>query len=91
MTEAIPILQQPKSEKQELLDRKEKLQKKLRELDSVAESQVGYIKDEIERIDEKVNQFNKGSDKLKSKMEQQNAQNLTPEQMMQMMAQKQAS
>ena len=86
MTEAIPILQQPKSKKQELLDRKEKLQKKLRELGSVAETQVGYIKDEIEQIDEEVrkletNQFDKGNDKLKSMMEQQNKHGLTPEQM----------
>lgn len=76
MTEAIPILQQPKSKKQELLDRKEKLQKKLRELGSVAESQVGYIKDEIKQIDEEIKkletgQFNSGADKLKEKMQQQ--------------------
>ena len=79
------------SNKQDLLAEKEQLQKELRDLGSVAKSQVYHKEARIQQIDEKVNQFNKGSDKLKSMMEQQNAQNLTPEQMMQMMAQKQAA
>lgn len=86
MTEAIPILQQPKSKKQELLAEKERLQKELRDLGSVAESQVWHKKARIQQIDEEVrkletNQFDKGNDKLKSMMEQQNKHGLTPEQM----------
>lgn len=84
------------SNKQDLLAEKEKLQKELSELGSVSESQVYHKKARISQIDVEISelekkQFDKGNDKLKSMMEQQNAQNLTPEQMMQMMAQKQAS
>lgn len=84
------------SKKQDLLAEKEKLQKELSELGSVSESQVYHKKARISQIDVEISelekkQFDKGNDKLKSMMEQQNAQNLTPEQMMQMMAQKQAS
>ena len=81
------------SKKQDLLAEKEKLQKELSELGSVSESQVYHKKARISQIDVEISelekkQFDKGNDKLKSMMEQQNAQNLTPEQMMQMMAQK---
>ncbi|MFQ6744686.1 MAG: hypothetical protein ACLRFN_01770 [Alphaproteobacteria bacterium] len=84
------------SKKQDLLAEKEKLQKELSELGSVSESQVYHKKARISQIDVEISelekkQFDKGNDKLKSMMEQQNAQNLTPEQMMQMMAQKQAA
>ena len=84
------------SNKQDLLAEKEKLQKELSELGSVSESQVYHKKARISQIDVEISelekkQFDKGNDKLKSMMEQQNAQNLTHEQMMQMMAQKQAS
>ncbi|MBQ2845338.1 MAG: hypothetical protein IJE79_04950 [Alphaproteobacteria bacterium] len=84
------------SKKHDLLAEKEKLQKELSELGSVSESQVYHKKARISQIDVEISelekkQFDKGNDKLKSMMEQQNAQNLTPEQMMQMMAQKQAS
>ena len=84
------------SNKQDLLAEKEKLQKELSELGSVSESQVYHKKARISQIDVEISelekkQFDKGNDKLKSMMEQQNAQNLTPEQMMQMMAQKQAA
>ncbi len=54
MTEAIPILQQPKSKKQELLAEREQLQKELTELDSVAETQVWHKKARIQQIDEEV-------------------------------------
>ena len=84
------------SKKHDLLAEKEKLQKELSELGSVSESQVYHKKARISQIDVEISelekkQFDKGNDKLKSMMEQQNAQNLTPEQMMQMMAQKQAA
>ena len=84
------------SKKQDLLAEREQLQKELRDLDSVAKSQVYHKEARISQIDVEISelekkQFDKGNDKLKSMMEQQNAQNLTPEQMMQMMAQKQAS
>ena len=84
------------SKKHDLLAEKEKLQKELSELGSVSESQVYHKKARISQIDVEISelekkQFDKGNDKLKSMMEQQNAQNLTPEQMMQIMAQKQAA
>lgn len=84
------------SKKQDLLAEKERLQKELRDLGSVAKSQVYHKEARISQIDVEISelekkQFDKGNDKLKSMMEQQNAQNLTPEQMMQMMAQKQAA
>ena len=84
------------SKKQDLLAEKEQLQKELRDLGSVAKSQVYHKEARISQIDVEISelekkQFDKGNDKLKSMMEQQNAQNLTHEQMMQMMAQKQAS
>lgn len=65
------------------------MQKELRDLGSVAESQVYHKKARISQIDVEISelekkQFDKGNDKLRSMMEQQNAQNLTPEQMMQM-------
>lgn len=77
------------SKKQDLLAEKERLQKELRDLGSVAESQVWHKKARISQIDVEISelekkQFDKGNDKLRSMMEQQNAQNLTPEQMMQM-------
>lgn len=84
------------SKKQDLLAEREQLRKELRDLGSVAKSQVYHKEARISQIDVEISelekkQFDKGNDKLKSMMEQQNAQNLTPEQMMQMMAQKQAS
>lgn len=74
------------SKKQDLLAEKERLQKELRDLGSVAESQVWHKKARIQQIDEEIKkletgQFNKGNDKLKSMMESQNAQGLTPEMM----------
>ena len=74
------------SKKQDLLAEKERLQKELTELGSVAETQVWHKKARISQIDEEVrkletNQFDKGNDKLKSMMEQQNKHGLTPEQM----------
>lgn len=74
------------SKKQDLLAEKEKLQKELAELGSVSESQVWHKKARISQIDVEISelekkQFDKGNDKLKSMMEQQNGQGLTPEQM----------
>ena len=74
------------SKKQNLLDEKKRLEKELMELGSVAETQVWHKKARISQIDEEVrkletNQFDKGNDKLKSMMEQQNKHGLTPEQM----------
>ena len=74
------------SKKQNLLDEKKRLEKELMELGSVAETQVWHKKARIQQIDEEVrkletNQFDKGNDRLKSMMEQQNKHGLTPEQM----------
>ena len=64
------------SKKQDLLAEKERLQKELTELGSVAETQVWHKKARIQQIDEEIKkletgQFNSGADKLKEKMQQQ--------------------
>lgn len=64
------------SKKQDLLAEKEQLQKELRDLGSVAESQVWHKKARIQQIDEEIKkletgQFNAGADKLKEKIHQQ--------------------
>jgi F0F1-type ATP synthase alpha subunit len=74
------------AKKQDLLAEKEKLQKELSELGSVSESQVYHKKARISQIDVEISelekkQFDKGNDKLKSMMEQQNKHGLTQEQM----------
>lgn len=71
----------------------------------LSESQTGFLEKEIQAIDKKLqelktpkvdrsdvaNKFNMAEDKIKSDMEQQNMQNLTPEQIMQILQQKQAA
>lgn len=87
MSEQQNIIKRGLSEKESLNAERQKLEKELMELGSgVSESQIWHkkarineIKKEIKALDEK--QFKSGNDKLKSMMESQNAQGLTPEMM----------
>ncbi len=90
------IIKRGPSKKEKLIDRKHALQKQLSDFgNNAGESQIWHMRAEIEAIDKKLKeldteQFNNGSDKLKAMMDHQNKE-MTTEQMMQLMKQKQAA
>lgn len=98
MFELPKIIKRGPSQKDKLNAEKQALEKEIRELmahGGVSESQIWHKKARIQAIDKEIKAletkaFNAGNDKLKSMMEPQKEQNLSPEQMAAIMQQKQA-